>query len=106
MVVGSRCEAGKSPLLTACWEDYRGPLVTDMRALGVSLWQPIHYAEAELMVGELLADPTSRLHAAVASMPEPTDPKAAAADAEVTEMLTARYGLGSAHEGETRTPSK
>ena len=37
----------------------------DLRALGVSLWQPVPYAEAELLVGELLGEPGSRLRAAV-----------------------------------------
>ncbi len=91
--MGSRREAGKSPLLTECWADHRGPLVTDLRALGISLWHPVPYAEVELVIGELLADPTSRLRITIAALPEPVDPEKAAMDAEVTDRITERYGL-------------
>lgn len=33
--------------------------------LGVSLWQPVPYEEAELLTEEIASDPTSRLHRAL-----------------------------------------
>lgn len=90
---GSRCEAGKSPLLIACWREYRGPLVYDLRALGVSLWQPISYAEAELLVSEILTDRDSRLVKVIAAEPAPVNEEQQQATAETMDDYRRRYGL-------------
>lgn len=94
MVGRSRCEAGKSPLLIGCWIDYRGPLVYDLRAVGVSLWQTISLAEAELLVSEILADPGSRLARAITSAPEPIDPEQQQAAEETESDYRQMYRFG------------
>ena len=86
-------EAGKSPLLTGCWHDYRAPLVHDLRTLGVSLWQPVSYAEAELLVSEVLASPKSHLTRAVAAAPDPVDPEQAEAVRDTLDDYRRRYGF-------------
>lgn len=93
MVQRSRCEAGKSPLLTGCWTEFRGPLVHDLRAVGVSLWQPVHYDEAELLVTEALADPESHLARAIAARPATVDPEQAKASEETMAEYRQRYRL-------------
>ena len=94
-VVGrARREAGKSPLLIGCWTDFRGPLVYNLRAVGVSLWQPISYDEAELLVAELLADPNSRLgRAFMAAIPVDDAPHPPIDEALMDEYRE-KYGLG------------
>lgn len=88
----SRREAGKSPLLTGCWSELRGPLVHDLRALGISLWQPIPYDEAELLVGELLVGDT-RLARALAARPTPVSSEQQQATDETMADYRKRYGL-------------
>lgn len=89
----SRREAGKSPLLIGCWKAHRGPLVYDLRALGVSLWQPIPYAEAELLTTEIVGDRDSRLHQAVmaAEAERPAAPEQVEAEAETMADYRAKY---------------
>lgn len=93
MVCRSQCEAGKSPLLIACWHEYRGPLVYDLRVLGVSLWQPISYAEAELLVSEILTNPESRLVGVIKAEPAPVNEDQQEAAAETMAEYRRRYGL-------------
>lgn len=93
MVGGARREAGKSPLLIGCWFEHRGPLVHDLRTVGVSLWQPISYTEAELLVSELATDPGSHLARAIANAPAPVDPEQAQAADETRDHYHKLYGL-------------
>lgn len=75
--------------------EHRAPLVTDMRALGVSLWQPVPYDELELLVKQLLAEP-SRLRTAVAESAEsaPVSPEQSEAIDETRDHYRKIYGLG------------
>jgi len=89
----SRREAGKSPLLTGCWHSFRGPLDHDLRAVGISLWQLVHYDEVELLVSEALAAPDSRLARAVASEPVPVAPEQTQAADETMADYRRMYNL-------------
>ena len=65
----------------------------DLRAVGVSLWQPISYGEAELLVDQVLGDPGSRLAQAIAAQPVPEDPEQQR-DTDVTlSAYRETYGL-------------
>ncbi|MGC3954636.1 MAG: hypothetical protein QM804_10340 [Propionicimonas sp.] len=54
---------------------------------------PISYTEVEMLVGEVLLDPGSRLAQAIAATPAPVDPAIVEAEAETMADYRARYGF-------------